>query len=80
MDFKHNFKKYGILSVRNPGMENSILFFFFFEGFPKADDVWNILVPCGLADVDVPLHSQHQGEVDAGVVKHLGCGLNKHLK
>ena len=37
MDFKHNFKKYGILSVRPPppGMENSILFFsFFFEGFP----------------------------------------------
>ena len=31
MDFKHNFKKYGILSVRPPpGMENSIFFFLFF--------------------------------------------------
>ena len=36
--------------------------------------------PGGLADVDVPLHSQHQGEVDAGVVEHLGYRLREHLK
>ena len=37
-------------------------------------------VPGRLADVDVPLHCQHQGEVDAGVVEHLGQGLGEHLK
>ena len=37
-------------------------------------------LPCGLADVDVPLHSQHQGEVDAGVVEHLGCRLGQHFE
>ena len=36
--------------------------------------------PGGLADVDVPLHSQHQGKVDAGVVEHLGYRLREHLK
>ena len=38
------------------------------------------LLPCGLADVDIPLHRQHQGEVDAGVVEQLGHGLYEHLK
>ena len=37
-------------------------------------------VPGRLADVDVPLQCQHQGEVDAGVVEHLGQGLGEHLK
>ena len=44
----------------------------------KDEDV--SFLPCGLADVDVPLHSQHQGEVDAGVVEHLGYRLREHLK
>ena len=49
-----------------------------FSNFPSSQG--SARLPGGLADVDVSLGGEHQGEPDAGVVPHLRRRLRQHLK